>query len=94
MTFVSAKSYKNGRANHADGILTLEMIAQELVRRQNLLFQAARNLDAFEGEWVVLRGDSVVAHNRLMDRIVEQDVIESEDAVIHIPEAPLPQYSV
>ena len=62
------------------------MIAIEISNQQRKLTQALHNLDAFAGEWVVLRGDCVAAHDRSVDKLIERDVIQDQDAVVFVPD--------
>ena len=62
------------------------MNALEISNHQRKLTQAINNLDAFAGEWVVLRGDCVAAHDRTMERLVERDLIQNQDAIVFVPE--------
>ena len=64
------------------------MASQELVHQQQKLNQSARNLEAFAGEWVVLRGDTVADHDPDIDGLINRDAIQKHDAIIYVEEKP------
>ena len=68
------------------------MIAQELVRQQNMLNRAARNLDAFVGEWVVLRDGNVADHDPKMGGLIDRDAIQNGDGLIFVADDTTGEY--